>query len=349
MSEALTITELRVAMARFTGAFDADLISASDAARVQGHATAIKNMAATVEALAGARVAATDAWRREGDASPAHQLARKSGTSLTKARQVLETGARMAALPEVAAAARAGELSAEQAAPIAEAATKAPGSERRLMDLAGRSSLGELRDECERTKAAAEPDDEAREKAIHRGRFARKRNTADGGGEITYHSTRAEVAEMWGIITGFAGRVFNEARNAGRRESSDAYAADGMLDMARTAAAAAAGASRPAESAARPDGLAEATGASLFPDAGDDATDGPSGSETVKPAPPPAEDATDDPAPGEHGLERPVVVGRPKVVPPKVIVRVDWDALVLAFRSMASCVRSQGSVRWRCR
>ena len=64
---------LRESMARYVGAFDAALVSAGDAAAVVDHAAAIEKMAATLKALAAARVADTEVWRRQGDRSPAHQ------------------------------------------------------------------------------------------------------------------------------------------------------------------------------------------------------------------------------------------------------------------------------------
>jgi hypothetical protein len=105
------------------------------------------------------------------------------------AKTALEVGEQLKELPALSAAARRGELSAAQVAPIADAASANPGAEERLVAKAKRASLGELRDECARVKAAAEPDDEARHAAIHRSRFLRQRRCADGAAELQYRST----------------------------------------------------------------------------------------------------------------------------------------------------------------
>jgi hypothetical protein len=112
---------------------------------------------------------------------------------------------------------------------------------------AAHQSLGELRDECARVKAAAEPDPPARHAAIHAARCARQRRCPDGGGEILYRSTLDEVAEIWAVVQGYANRVFAAARTEGRREPVEAYGADGLLAMARAAAG---GDGRPGESGA---------------------------------------------------------------------------------------------------
>jgi hypothetical protein len=265
----LGLTEIRAEVATFASSFDAAVVSPSDAERVVRDASTAINMLETVRALAAARAAAGGSWRREGAASPAHALARATGTTVTKAKEALDTGDKLKSLPALDAAARAGEVSPAQAAPIAAAASADPKSERRLLDKAKRSSVGELRNECDRTKAAAEPDDKARHEAIHKSRSLRKRRCADGAGELTYRSTLDQVAEIFAVVQGFANAEFDRARIEGRHEPEEAYLADGLLAACRAA-----------------------TGA-------------------------PTADATD--AKGRRVR---------KATPTKVIVRIDWDALL---------------------
>ncbi len=132
---------IREAVAAYTGAFEAALVSASDAERIVADAAAAEHMLATVKALAAARVAGTELWRREGDRSPAHHLARRSGTSVSKAREALDTAAALRSLPELDAALRRGEVSPAQAAPIAEAAGADPRAESRLLERARRAGV----------------------------------------------------------------------------------------------------------------------------------------------------------------------------------------------------------------
>ena len=93
------LVELREAMSGYATRFDAALLSASLAERVVETATAIEHMAAAVKSLAAARVAETEAWKRDGDRSPAHQLARKTGTSVGQANDAIATGRRLSDLP----------------------------------------------------------------------------------------------------------------------------------------------------------------------------------------------------------------------------------------------------------
>lgn len=229
--------QIREEVAAYAAAFDPALMPAPLAQKILEDAIATENMLSTIKALAAKRVADTELWRREGHLSPAHHLARKAGTSVTRAKEALETAARLSQLPALDAAARAGEVSGSQAGPVAEAAAKNPRAELRLVRMAKRGSLGELLDECARTKAAAEPDADARHRAIHASRHLRRRRTADGAGELTYRSTLDEVGELFSIVQGYAQRVFEKARAAGRREPEEAYLADGLLAAARAGAA----------------------------------------------------------------------------------------------------------------
>ncbi len=249
--------EIRASVGAYAAGFDAALVTAADAQRIVADTVAAENMLATIKAMAARRVAETELWRKEGDASAAHQLARTSGTSVGKAREALETAGRLGGLPALEtagrlgglpaleAAARRGEVSPAQAAPIADAASKAPGSERRLLTTAKQASLGELLDACARTKAAAQPDDEARQRAIHASKILRRRRTADGAGELLYRSTLEEVAEMYAIAQGRADRRFRTARAEGRHEPGEAYLADCLLDAVRASQCSGAGGSGP--------------------------------------------------------------------------------------------------------
>ena len=138
------LSELREAMGAYAAGFDAALISVADAERVVEEATAIGNAAAAVKALAAVRLSETEAWRGEGDRSPAHRLARRSGTSVKEAAQALETGRALELLPATSSAARRGELSLAQAAAIADVAIFDPRAEAELLDQAARVSLREL-------------------------------------------------------------------------------------------------------------------------------------------------------------------------------------------------------------
>ncbi|HUR23273.1 MAG TPA: DUF222 domain-containing protein [Acidimicrobiales bacterium] len=133
MFDGSTMKGIRAAVSSYAASFDPAEISASVAQGVVEDAIAAENMLATVKALAAKRVADTELWKRKGDISPAHQLARKSGTSVARAKEALDTAAGLSKLPELEAAARSGQVSSAQAGAIADAAGKNPRAESRLM------------------------------------------------------------------------------------------------------------------------------------------------------------------------------------------------------------------------
>src|SRR5437868_7368415 len=92
--------ELEKAMATFAAGFDAALLSAAQAEGVMERAARIEHMAATVKALAAARLAETELWKLGGDKSPAHVLGRRTGTPVSQAAQELENAKRLGAHPK---------------------------------------------------------------------------------------------------------------------------------------------------------------------------------------------------------------------------------------------------------
>ena len=226
----LKLQELEEAIVAFGAGFDAALISAEEASGVVERAARIEHVAATVKALAAARVAETDLWNGEGDRSAAHQLARKTGTSVGQAADAIETGRRLETLPKTAAAARSGELSPQQASAVASAASADPCSEDRLLDAAKGSSLAELRHEAARTRAAALPDPEERRKKIHAERYLRTFTDPEGAGHLRMRDNPEVIAKIMAKLHPIRDRLFKRARAEGRREPLEAYGADALAE-----------------------------------------------------------------------------------------------------------------------
>ncbi len=107
-------------MVSYAGQFDAAVLSGVQACEVVGLCAQIEASAAAVKALAAARSAGAKSWQQAGYRSAAEQLALEAGMSPSAAKRTLDTGRRLAAQPEVAAAARAGQLSAEQAEAVSD-------------------------------------------------------------------------------------------------------------------------------------------------------------------------------------------------------------------------------------
>jgi hypothetical protein len=232
----MTLSELRKAMSVYASRFDPGIVAVIDAARVVEDAAAIEKMAAAVKSLAAARVAETELWKRDGDRSPAHQLARTTGTSVGAARDALEAARRLQDLPATEAAARRGDLSAQQVAAITDAAAADPAAEARLLGQSRTASLGELRDECARTKANVS-DLEARRRRIHDQRSLRTWADADGAANLHLRDNSEVVAGIMATLEPIRDELFDAARKDGRREPLEAYAADALGELARRAEA----------------------------------------------------------------------------------------------------------------
>jgi len=225
------LVELERAMGTFASGFEPALISASQAEGVMERAARIEHMAATVKALAAARMAETELWSLGGDRSPAHMLARRTGQSVSGAAQQLEAAKKLRDHPKTDAAARKGKLSPQQAAAITEAASADPDAEDDLLDLAARSSLGELRDEAARRKAAAE-DQEDKHNRIRAERHVRSWTGPDGAWRLAAQGTPEAGARFMARLQPIADEIFKTARAEGRHEPTEAYAFDALMRLA---------------------------------------------------------------------------------------------------------------------
>ena len=145
---------LRQSLLAYAGRFDAQTLTAAQAGTVVRLCAQIEASAASIKALAAARSAEGRAWQDDGYRSPSDQLAHQAGMSPSAAKRALDTGRRLADQPEVARAALAGELSAEQAHAVTDGVAANPAKATELIDKAKHSSLPELHEEVARTKAA---------------------------------------------------------------------------------------------------------------------------------------------------------------------------------------------------
>src|SRR4051812_48092061 len=214
--------------------FDADAISCDDAVELVDWFSAVERLAVAGKTLAAAKAASGSAWRDAGDRSAADWLAKKTGTTVGDARAVLATGAALPDAPATDAALRAGQLSGRQAEAIAPAAAADPSAEARLLEMAEYQSLQKLRDEAARVTAAADADAAARHERIRRNRSYREFGCADGSRRGLINGTPEDLALFRAAAQPFIDRRIDEARRSGETESSEAYAFDGVLAMARS-------------------------------------------------------------------------------------------------------------------
>ena len=144
--------------------FDPDAIPADAVIPLHDRLQEINRKVNAAITLLARRVDEVQQWKRAGYASAAEYLAAKAGSSVASANDVLGASAKLASLPVVEDALRAGKLSGSQAVVVTDAAALAPAAQARLVNDAQRSSLTELRQECLRTKAAADGTGRRRER-----------------------------------------------------------------------------------------------------------------------------------------------------------------------------------------
>ncbi|MEY2478980.1 MAG: hypothetical protein QOG87_4295 [Actinomycetota bacterium] len=225
-----TLAEVRLAAEALASRFDARLLSAADASRMLTDANALKNIAATIEAMLSDRVAECGRWRGDGSKSPADYIAKRTGVSVGQAADLLRTAEQLRELPAVAEAARRGELSPQQVSAVTSAAAVAPAEQSRLLGEAKRLPLKDLKDECGRTRAA-HTDAEAQRRRIRDERYCSTWNDPDGSGHLHARGPAEDIAAIAARINAERDRIFETARNEGRQESPAAYAFDALKNI----------------------------------------------------------------------------------------------------------------------
>jgi hypothetical protein len=93
-----------------------------------------ERLSAAGRTLAARQVERSGAWRKEGDRTSAHWMAKTTGMALGQAVAALETARRLESLPDTAAAFSEGELSETKVREVAAAAEADPASESELLE-----------------------------------------------------------------------------------------------------------------------------------------------------------------------------------------------------------------------
>jgi len=169
-----SVVRVRGQLGELVAALDPDAVSGPTARELWAEFDRIERLGAAGKTLLARRIAATHDRDRAGSRTAAESLAKQAGTSTAAAKDALDTSHRLDELPAVAGALRRGELSPAQAAAVTSAAAADPSAQRRLLELAPRASLVELREECARIRAAADPDPDATNRRIHAQRRCRQ-------------------------------------------------------------------------------------------------------------------------------------------------------------------------------
>lgn len=209
--------------------FDASTRTVDRCREIVDEAAAIERMAAAIKAEAAARVAQSGGWRESGDRSAAHALARQTGTTVGAAREALETGERLRELPELAAAARRGELSATQTAAVAAVGAVAPALVPELIERAKDTTVPQLREDCARALATHQDDPDGQRRRLREQRSLRHWVDASGAGVLQLRDAADVIAGVMTDLAPIREALFQEARKRGERLRPDAADADALV------------------------------------------------------------------------------------------------------------------------
>lgn len=189
-----------------------------------------ERLCAAGRTLAARQVERSGAWRKEGHRSAAHWVAATTRVSVGQAVGMMETARRLEDLPATTGAFATGRLSEAQVREVAAAAAANPGQETELLQAAHTESVSALRERCRRVRACATDEREAYER-IRRGRYLRHWTDPEGAFRLEARLTPDDGATVLAGMEPDRQRIFAEARASGRRESSEAYAADALVAM----------------------------------------------------------------------------------------------------------------------
>ena len=213
------------------GALEPSAVPLCDVTEVWIEFDRIERLAAGAKTLLAARVEKSGDWKRAGARSAADHLAQLGAMSTRTARRALENSKELPALAAVSAALRAGELSTAQTDAIVPAAAADPSSENRLLGVARTTSASELRAACLRTKAAADPDPDAKHRRIRKERCERTYTDPEGAWNLHARGTVEDGARFESALEPIINEMFNRARAEGRHEPREAYAFDALMSL----------------------------------------------------------------------------------------------------------------------
>jgi len=194
----------------------------------------LERLGAAVRIIA-ARSVDSDRWKAAGFRSAASWMAARAGLPVGPSIAAMQTLRLLDELPATAEAFRSGCLSLAQVNAIVDVASEWPATEQRLLDAAEVMSLGELREECRRVKAAAVTDEDEWYRRLRKGRYFRSWTDRDGAVRLSARLTPDGAARLLAEVDTRCGEIEGDARAGGWYEGHDAHRADALVDLAHTA------------------------------------------------------------------------------------------------------------------
>ena len=128
---------------------------------------------------------------------------------------------------------KSGELAEMKVKEVAAAATVDRSAESALLDAARTETVAGLREKCQRVRAQAAIDENEAYERIRKRRYLRHWTDIEVAFRLDARLTPDDGARLMAAITRRQQGIASEARKAGRRETSEAHAADALVSLAR--------------------------------------------------------------------------------------------------------------------
>jgi hypothetical protein len=225
--------EILLAVEGFVAGLEPAEYAPADVPVVLKRVVRAEKLCASARILMARRAAELHDGGQDGKTSAAKWLAGESGEAVGKVRRDLEISKKLADQPELEDALRKGSISPTQAAVILPALEADPDSGRELIEAAGSDSLNELREQSQRIVAATRSEEEAskRDARLRERRHLYIGTTAEGAVSIRGELPPVEGAQVKNTLETMSRKVFEEARQEGRREAHEAYMADALVAL----------------------------------------------------------------------------------------------------------------------
>ncbi len=217
----------------FVGSLEPETYSPRDVPVLLGRVARAEKLCAAARLLLARRAATLHSDERHGAVSSARWLAGQSGDGIGVARRDLEIAAKLSSQPELEQALRSGDISPSQASVLLPALEADPAAASELLEAAAREQLKVLRERCQSVVASRRTEEEAsaREARLREQRHLRFGTTFEGAITIRGELAPLEGAVVRNALEAMSREIFVEARRAGRRESHEAYLADGLVSL----------------------------------------------------------------------------------------------------------------------
>lgn len=225
------LEEQEASLASLCSVLDPALIHDADVATAFDALTHMQKLVSGALLRMAARYDEVGDWKRDGSRSAEDAIARKTGTSVGQAKRSLHTSKNLAKTPGVDNARRQGDLSPDQADAVSSGATASPADEDELIRAAKQESLQSLKQRAADARARADQDREATRKRQHAARRLNRWKDEDGMYNLLLKLPAEMGAEIDARLKPGIDRAFADARDAGRFEPLEAYAADVVYGM----------------------------------------------------------------------------------------------------------------------